>query len=132
MEYFDRSFIKPLPPYLLHRFNSDEMSCLRTSYVTFLPNINPLDVPQLCRKYKSLQSSLFIMRTCSDHKSTTSEWYWKELSSVPGVPNFIPLPHLQLWWHANIATSYWPLCNWRAYGYMEVMHVGKMLLSYMS
>ena len=45
MQYFDKSFIKLLPPYSLNRFDSDEISCLRTSYLTFLPHINPLDIP---------------------------------------------------------------------------------------
>ena len=55
MQYFDKSFIKLLPPYSLNRFDSDEISCLRTCYLTFLPHINPLDIPQLCRKYKCIQ-----------------------------------------------------------------------------
>ena len=56
------------------------MSCLRTSYVTFLPDINPLDVPQVCRKYKSLQ--WWSDRLYSDklHKgdrhSTCIQAYW--------------------------------------------------------
>ena len=58
MQYFDKSFIKLLPLYSLNRFDSDIISCLRTCYLTFLPHINPLDIPQLCRKYKCISGGL--------------------------------------------------------------------------
>ena len=60
MEYFDKSFIQLMPPHSLHRFDNDEISHLRTCYLTFLPHVNPLDIPQLCRKYKCIQETTQI------------------------------------------------------------------------
>ena len=80
MQYFDKSFIKFLPPYSLNRFDSDEVSCLRSCYLTFLPHINPLDIPQLCRKYKCIQWWSERLHSYKLHKgdrqSTCIQAFW--------------------------------------------------------
>jgi len=50
--YLDHSFIKLLPPFSLYKFKNDELNYLKTCYLTFLPDVNPIEIPQLCRKYK--------------------------------------------------------------------------------
>ena len=41
-----------LPPFVIHKFNSDYMIHLEASYLKFLPNVSG-DIPQLCRKHKA-------------------------------------------------------------------------------
>jgi len=42
-----------LPPFVLYKFDSVFLSYLRTCYQSFIPGVNILEVPQLCRKYKA-------------------------------------------------------------------------------
>ena len=53
--YLDHSFIKLLPPFSLYKFKNDELNYLKTCYLTFLLDVNPIEIPQLCRKYKYVQ-----------------------------------------------------------------------------
>lgn len=46
-------YVKLMPPFVLHHFDSVSMSYLRMSYQAFLPDIDLLEVPQMCRKYKN-------------------------------------------------------------------------------
>ena len=45
--------LKLLPPFALHHFDSVSLSHLRMSYLVFPPNVNLLEVPQICHKYRN-------------------------------------------------------------------------------
>ena len=45
--------VKLLPPFTVHHFDSISHSNLRICYQSFLPDVDLLEVPQLCQKYKS-------------------------------------------------------------------------------
>ena len=42
-----------LSPFVLHSFDSVLLSYLRTCYQTFVPDVNILEIPQLCHKYRT-------------------------------------------------------------------------------
>jgi len=44
--------IKLLPPFILHKFDSNSTVHLKTSYMTFFPRIKKDNIPQLFRKHK--------------------------------------------------------------------------------
>ena len=66
--YLNQSFIKLLPPFSLYKFSNEELACLGTCYVSFLPDINPLEIRQLCRKYKCVQWWSEWLNSCKLHK----------------------------------------------------------------
>ena len=45
--------VKLLPPFTVHHFDSVSHSHLRVCYQSFLPEVDVLEIPQLCQKYKS-------------------------------------------------------------------------------
>jgi len=49
----DCAYVKLLPPFVLHYYDSVSHSYLRRCYQKILPGIDVLEIPQLCRKYKS-------------------------------------------------------------------------------
>ena len=46
-------YVNLMPPFVLHHFDSVSISYLRMSYQAFLPDIDLLEIPQMCRKYKN-------------------------------------------------------------------------------
>ena len=62
--------IKLLAPFTVHHFDSVSYSHLRECYQSFLPDVDVLEIPQLCRRYKSamwwsqrINSSLYPKKT---------------------------------------------------------------------
>ena len=50
-----------LSPFALHSFDSVSLSHLRTCYRTFVPDVNILEIPQLCHKYRTANGGLNIL-----------------------------------------------------------------------
>ena len=59
-------YVKLLPPFVLHHFDSVSLSYLRMSYLAFLPDIDLLEVPQICRKYRNAM-------WCSQHLKSSNK-----------------------------------------------------------
>lgn len=50
--YLDQCYAKFLPPYIVHKLDSDSLRYLRESYQSFLLEVDPLEIPQLCCRYE--------------------------------------------------------------------------------
>jgi len=70
--------IKMLPPYALHHFDSDLLPYLKSCYSHYLPDIDILEVPQLCRKYKMAQFCSHTLKgtKCTEEKFACIQAYW--------------------------------------------------------
>jgi len=53
--YLDHSCIQLVPPYVIHKLDRLASRYLRESYLTFLPNVDPLEIPMFCCRYKVVQ-----------------------------------------------------------------------------
>ena len=51
--YLENSSVKLLSPFTLFSIDTDLLPYLQSSYAKFLPGINILDIPQICKKYKA-------------------------------------------------------------------------------
>ena len=52
LNYLDQSFIKLIPPYIIQKIDNDSLQYLKASYQSFLPNVDPLEIPQFCCRYE--------------------------------------------------------------------------------
>ena len=52
LNYLDQSFIKLIPPYIIQKMDNDSLQYLKASYQSFLPNVDPLEIPQFCCRYE--------------------------------------------------------------------------------
>ena len=50
--YLENSSVKLLPPFTLFSIDTDSLPYLQSSYAKFLPGIDILDIPQICKKCK--------------------------------------------------------------------------------
>ena len=53
--YVDNSSIKLLPPYKVHKFDDDSLRYLKASYQVFLPDVEAIDLPELCCKHHTAE-----------------------------------------------------------------------------
>ena len=47
LNYLNQSFIKLIPPYIIQKIDTDSLQYLKASYQSFLPNVDPLEIPVL-------------------------------------------------------------------------------------
>ena len=76
LEYLDNIGVKLLAPSVLHVFDADELQYLRQSYVSFIPEVDVLQVPQAYRKHKAAEWWLQHLETGKQRKSTCIKAYW--------------------------------------------------------
>ena len=52
LNYLDQSCIKLIPPYVIQKIDGDSLQYLRESYQTFLPHVDPLEIPRFYCRYE--------------------------------------------------------------------------------
>ena len=78
LEYICDCPLELIPPFTLHKFDANSMMHLRNCYQTFLPEVDILEIPQLCKKYKVAQwwSQRIGNYRNNDKKSMCIQAYW--------------------------------------------------------
>ena len=88
--YLDQCYVKFLPPYTVHKLDSDSLRYLRESYQSFLPEVDPLEIPQLCCRYEVIQwwSEHLGRRKYCNRKHKIIRAYWiGEDGKIASEPN---------------------------------------------
>lgn len=55
LDYIKNCPVQLLPPYVVQKFDSVALGFLRTSYQSFLPEVDPLEIPELYKKHKNVK-----------------------------------------------------------------------------
>ena len=55
LDYIESCPVQLLPPYVIQKFDTVALGYLRTSYEVFLPEVDPLQIPELYKKHKNVQ-----------------------------------------------------------------------------
>jgi len=69
-----------IPPFTIHKFDPDSMGYLRSCYSKFLPDVDILEIPLLCRKYKVAQWFSQHLGNCraNNKRPTCIQAYWAD------------------------------------------------------
>ena len=90
MIYLDQHYVKFLPPYTVHKLDSDSLRYLRESYQAFLPEVDPLEIPQLCCRYQIIQwwfEHLGKRKYCKKNPETIRAYWVGQDGKIASEPN---------------------------------------------
>ena len=92
LDYIENCPLQLLPPYVIQKFDSVALGYLHTSYQLFLPEVNPLEIPELYKKHRNIQ------------------WLSEQLNTKTHQNKFLCVCAYWVGTNGNIATNSQDLC----------------------
>jgi len=75
----DHIVVKLLPPYVIHNFDNVTFIYLQRHYQKVFPDVDILEIPWLCNKYKAAQWwSQHLKSSCSKKALLCTYWVWED------------------------------------------------------